>query len=52
MENKCPACPKKYQSEKDLRKHCRRFHDKSLEELRKEKEAMNQSMIKIKGWNA
>ena len=36
-KKKCPLCPKKYQSENDLRKHLKRIHgfdkDKAEKEL-------------------
>jgi hypothetical protein len=33
MKNKCPSCPKEYQSPIDLERHCLKYHGKSLESM-------------------
>ena len=35
MKNKCPCCPKEFQSEKDLERHCLKYHNSSLVNLKK-----------------
>lgn len=33
---KCPLCPKEYQSENDLNRHCKKIHGRTLKELQQE----------------
>lgn len=33
MSNKCPACPKEFQSKKKLEQHCVKYHGVKLEDM-------------------
>ena len=33
MKYKCPACPKEFQSKRDLKRHCIKYHGVELEDM-------------------
>ncbi|MCK4544613.1 hypothetical protein KAU43_03675 [candidate division WOR-3 bacterium] len=43
-KHKCPSCIKKYQSIKDLERHCLNQHRKTLKELQVEKDSCNMTL--------
>lgn len=46
MKEKCPWCPKQYQSEKDLDEHLKKIHGLSIADIKKRTEKEKSEFVK------
>lgn len=47
MKNKCPLCPKSFQSRKKLERHCLKYHGMKLEDINEQYFMIRRTVINL-----